>query len=321
MRRRSYELVGSQKFTAALDALVEQIKEDRSILAVILCGSLSHDTVWAKSDIDLVLVTIDDQKVEAGRHRALRRRRERPRVADAAREVPGNGRRLDHATPSSTHSWRRDGCSIRTTRPSRGSARTLSEHWRSRHAIPAAQRGDRARCACIHKAHKWFVTRGRSGLHRAVDPLCGDAARADRDHRAWPAGRPRGGATSADDQSGVLPGHLHRDAQHEEDDHDAVHAALDAIDAYVGERADLLFAPIVEYLRDAGEARSATEIESHFTQTIQRHWRDDGVRVPGGSRTDRQSVDGRASDQSAATPTCRSWRSFIAGGSEDPPRR
>jgi len=51
-----------QKFSAALDTLVEQIKRDRSVLAVILCGSLSHDTVWAKSDIDLALVTIDDKK-------------------------------------------------------------------------------------------------------------------------------------------------------------------------------------------------------------------------------------------------------------------
>ena len=42
----------------------EQIKQDHSVLAAILCGSLSHDTVWAKSDIDLVLVTIDDKKVE-----------------------------------------------------------------------------------------------------------------------------------------------------------------------------------------------------------------------------------------------------------------
>src|SRR6185436_3592427 len=53
-----------RKFNAALDALVEQIKNDRSILAVILCGSLSHDVVWEKSDIDLILVTIDDRKVE-----------------------------------------------------------------------------------------------------------------------------------------------------------------------------------------------------------------------------------------------------------------
>src|SRR5580658_7932254 len=55
-----------QKFGAALETLVEQVKRDRSVLAAILCGSLSHDTVWAKSDIDLVLVTIDDKKVEAG---------------------------------------------------------------------------------------------------------------------------------------------------------------------------------------------------------------------------------------------------------------
>jgi uncharacterized protein len=45
-----------QHFTERLDALVEQVKEDRSVLAAILCGSLSHDTVWARSDIDLVLV-------------------------------------------------------------------------------------------------------------------------------------------------------------------------------------------------------------------------------------------------------------------------
>src|SRR5438128_4440780 len=52
-----------QEFSRALDALIEQVKGDRSIVAAILCGSLSHDTVWAKSDIDLVLVTVDDKKL------------------------------------------------------------------------------------------------------------------------------------------------------------------------------------------------------------------------------------------------------------------
>ena len=83
-----------QQFATALDALVEQVKQDRSILAAILCGSLSHDTVWAKSDIDLVLVTIDDKKVGEARPRALRRRRQRPRDPDAADRVPQDGRRL-----------------------------------------------------------------------------------------------------------------------------------------------------------------------------------------------------------------------------------
>src|SRR5688572_11294880 len=54
------------RFNAALDALIAEIQQDRSILAAILCGSLAHDTVWARSDIDLVLVTIDDKKIDAG---------------------------------------------------------------------------------------------------------------------------------------------------------------------------------------------------------------------------------------------------------------
>jgi hypothetical protein len=55
-----------QEFDAALDKLLEQVKRDRSVLAAFLCGSLSHDTVWEKSDIDLVLITIDDKKTSEG---------------------------------------------------------------------------------------------------------------------------------------------------------------------------------------------------------------------------------------------------------------
>ena len=53
-------------FAAALASLIDEVQQDRSILAAVLCGSLSHDTVWSKSDIDLVLVTIDDRLVPAG---------------------------------------------------------------------------------------------------------------------------------------------------------------------------------------------------------------------------------------------------------------
>src|SRR5687767_6198407 len=53
-------------FEAALAGLIPKLKQDRSVLAAILCGSMSHDTVWAKSDVDLLLVTIDDKKVPGG---------------------------------------------------------------------------------------------------------------------------------------------------------------------------------------------------------------------------------------------------------------
>jgi hypothetical protein len=54
----------SRRFAAALDALVAEIRRDRSVLAALLCGSLSHDVVWDKSDIDLVLVTADDKPLK-----------------------------------------------------------------------------------------------------------------------------------------------------------------------------------------------------------------------------------------------------------------
>ena len=43
-----------------------------------------------------------------------------------------------------------------------------------------------------------------------------------------------------------------------------VQAALTAIDNYVATRAPDLFRAVIDHLREAGEARSATEIEDHF---------------------------------------------------------
>ncbi len=47
-----------------------------------------------------------------------------------------------------------------------------------------------------------------------------------------------------------------------------VRAALDAVDAYVAERAPKLFALIIDHLREVGEARSCTEIENHFKRNF-----------------------------------------------------
>ena len=38
-----------------------KVKQDRYVIAAILYGSLSHDTVWRKSDIDMMLVGRDDK--------------------------------------------------------------------------------------------------------------------------------------------------------------------------------------------------------------------------------------------------------------------
>ena len=45
-----------KRYHDALDSLVTKVQKDRNIIAAILCGSMSYDQVWDKSDIDLLLV-------------------------------------------------------------------------------------------------------------------------------------------------------------------------------------------------------------------------------------------------------------------------
>src|SRR6185369_16628580 len=47
-----------------------------------------------------------------------------------------------------------------------------------------------------------------------------------------------------------------------------VRAALDAVDRYVAEREVTLFGPVLDHLREVGEARSCTEIEDHFKRNF-----------------------------------------------------
>ena len=81
-----------QTFQGALDALVEQVRRDRSVLAAVLCGSLSHDTVWEKSDIDLVFVTIDDKKVGAADVAGTARASDRRLIVHGSAPGPARGR-------------------------------------------------------------------------------------------------------------------------------------------------------------------------------------------------------------------------------------
>ena len=304
-------------FTAALDALVEQIKQDRSILAVILCGSLSHDTVWAKSDIDLVLVTIDDRKVDAGdialyadgvNVHALLMPRTRFRET-----VEGS------VTNSIMHSFLAKGRLLYTHDPSIAELCTHLSSIGDRDTQFQLLNAASGALACIHKAHKWFVTRADLDytalwILYAATPLAqieiiGRGLLADRE---------------------VVPQALRLNPEffrviytemlNSKKTTRAVHAALDAIDSYVGERAELLFAPIVEYLRDAGEARSATEIESHFT----RQFNVSGVTTACEYLADQGRI-GKASTAARLTrksnADVQELAFFITGRSEDPPLR
>jgi uncharacterized protein len=254
-----------QTFTDALDALVEAIKSDRSILAAILCGSLSHDTVWAKSDIDLVLVTIDDKKVDAtdvalyadgvNVHALLMPRTQFRQTVEGS------------VTNSFTHSFLAKGRLLYTHDPSIADLCARLGDIGDRDTQVQLLGAATMALGSIHKAHKWFVTRRDLDytalwILYAATPL----AKIEIISRRLLADRE------------VIPQAMllnpsffktvYTDLLNEKKTEAKVRAALDAIDSYVSERTARLFEPVIAYLREAGEARSATEIESHFSRNF-----------------------------------------------------
>jgi predicted nucleotidyltransferase len=315
-----------QKFSAALDELVEQIKNDRSILAAILCGSLSHDTVWAKSDIDLVLVTIDDKKVDAGDialyadgvnvHALLMPRTKFRQTVEGS------------VTNSFMHSFLAKGKLLYTHDPSIAQLcwhlAAIGDRDTQFQLLGAAT----GALACIHKAHKWFVTRADLDytalwILYAATPL----AQIEIISRGLLADRevvPQ--ATALNPEFFKV---IYTELLNAKKTTRAVHAALDAIDAYVAERCDLLFAPIVEYLEAAGEARAASEIESYFTRqfnvsgaTTACEYLADQGRIGKASIAARLTKRSNADVQELAFFPLGGSEAVgsTAGGSQDPPR-
>jgi len=250
-----------QQFATALDGLIEEIKEDRSILAAILCGSLSHDTVWAKSDIDLVLVTIDDRKVKEGGvslyadgvniHAVLTSRSQFRGMAEGA------------IRNSFMHSFLAKGRLLythdETIAELCGRLREIGERDTQ---IQLLRAGTHA-LGPIYKAHKWLLTRGdleysALWILYAATPLAqieviGRRLLADRE--VIPQALTLNPAFFRTVYTNLL---------NEKKTRANIEAALHAVDGYIEARAPTLFVPVIDYLRDVGEARSCTEIENHF---------------------------------------------------------
>jgi predicted nucleotidyltransferase len=250
-----------EKFAAALDDLIGQVKQDRSVLAAILCGSLSHDTVWAKSDIDLVLVTIDDKKTELSDislfadgvnvHAFLM-----PRT-DFRKVVEGSTHN------SFMHSFLTKGRLLYTHDP------TIADLCARLHGLGARDTAVQLLRAATHalpsiyKAHKWFITRGDLN-YTALWILYAATALAQIEVLS---------AGQLVDRE-VIPQALkinpsffktvYTDLLNERKTRERVEAALEAVDEYIARRAPALFSLVMDYLREAGEARSCKEIEDYF---------------------------------------------------------
>jgi predicted nucleotidyltransferase len=253
------------EFSRALDALVAELKNDRSVLAVILAGSLSHDTVWARSDIDLVLVTIDDSRVGASTvalnadgvnvHAILMPRAEFRKTAEGA------------VRNSFVHSFLLKGRLLYTHDPSItdlvARLTTIGERDSEVQLLEAGT------CVLppLYKARKWLVTRGDLDytalwLLYAATPLAQVeviSARQLVDREV---------ILNALKLNPTFFRTVYTDLLNTPKTRKKVEAALDAADRYMADRARRLFRPVLDYLRDAGDTRAASEIEHHFKRTF-----------------------------------------------------
>ena len=254
-----------QKFAAALDSLVSEIKHDRSILAAMLCGSLSHDTVWEKSDIDLVLVTIDDKKAAAGGlalyadgvnvHAILMPR------AEFRKTVEGSVR------SSFAHSFLAKGRLLYTHDPTiEALCATLADTGLRDRQIQLLRSAMHV-LPHLDKARKWFVTRG--DLEYAALWLL---------YAATPLARMEVLEAGLLVDREVIPQAMrlnpgffktvYTDLLNAPKTRERVEAALNAADGYMAGRATTVFREILDHLRDVGEPRSCREIEDYFEKNF-----------------------------------------------------
>jgi hypothetical protein len=254
-----------QAFSAALDTLVGQVRQDRSILAALLCGSLSHDTVWEKSDIDLILVTIDESKAAPSSislyaqgvnvHAFLIPRTEFRRTVEGSVQNSFMHSLLTKGRLLYTHD--------ETIARLCDGLRELGARDREIQLLRAAA----GALPAVYKAHKWLVTRGDldytalwilyAATSLAQIEVIGAGMVADREV-----------IPQAMKLNPALFEAIYVSLLNTKKSRASVVAALDAVDRYVAARAPAIFAPVLAYLREAGEARSCAELESHFKRNF-----------------------------------------------------
>ena len=257
-----------QAFAAALDTLVGQVRKDTSILAAILCGSLSHDTVWARSDIDLVLVTVDDRKIAAG---------DIPLYADGvnvhALTIPrAEFRRMVEGAlqGSFIHSFLAKGRLLYTHDPT---VETLFTRLRSRGQRDTAILMLHAATGVLpslYKARKWLETRNDLAytslwiLLTAVPIARMEVISAGLlpDREVVP---------QAQALNPELFKTIYIDLLENGTAKPTVVKALETVEHYMKTRAGRVFAPVLDYLRETGDIRSSRDIEDHFKKNFDVH--------------------------------------------------
>jgi len=264
-RAASPSQLTQQRFNQALEVLVAEVKRDKSILAAILCGSLSHDAVWAKSDIDLLLITVDEKKTESSSvalyanginvHALLMSRTQFRRIAEGS------------LRNSFMHSFIAKGRVLYTHDDTiRAMCARLQNIGERDTQIQMLRAGIQA-LGPVDKAHKWMITRGDLD-YTALWILYAATALARIEILSARRLMDREVIRQAMQLNPAFFKIVYADLLNTKKTVKNVQAALDAIDAYLAKRAPVLFGLVIDHLREAGDTRSASDLEAHFSRNF-----------------------------------------------------
>ncbi len=252
-------------YNEALESFVGRVKTDRSIIAVLLFGSLSHDQVWRKSDIDIVLISRTDKQPErdfclvengVNIHATVMPRNKFKSLVQGALQNS-----FFHSSfARSTLLYTTD----ETIREHYANLDTLGTRDRDMQLLKAAN----GVLSTLAKAEKWhYVKRDVEysflWIMYSVDSL----AKIETLLHGKPTGREA--VQEALRLNPAFFGSVYTDLIHGTKDAGVIQAALDCISGYLDQRLAALFGPVLDYLADAGGVRTTSEMDGYFKKQAQ----------------------------------------------------
>ena len=254
-----------QRYRDALAALVAKLEQDRYVLAAILCGSLSHDEVWEKSDIDLLLVG-RDERIAVRSYCFL----EDGINVHAQMYARSKFRALIEGGLQSSffHSY----FSKSTLLFSRDE--TITEYYHDVKRVGARDQAMQVMATAawalgsLAKAEKWCYVKRDYAYSFVWILFCVDRLAAVE---TLLAGEVTGREViqQALKHNPAFFQKVYLDLVHGPKDEPAIQSALGAINSYLDERTNVLFQPILDYLAEAGGTRTTTELDEHFNKRAQ----------------------------------------------------
>jgi len=249
-----------QRYRSALESFLTKARQDPYIVGVVLSGSLSYDTVWERSDIDLMVIT-QDVKIRVKSHTLVE---DQINIHAGIMTRSEFKRMIGGALGGSfLHSYLAHGTLVYSCDTTLDEIFAERCHLGIRDQQIGLMRAATNLIGSLDKAQKWLVTKNDADYSLIWTLRCLDAF-----------------ATLVLIRAGEIPNReailhaarlqpdridpLYHDLIHGPKDAAAITRAITAMESYLTDGAQEICAPLFEFLTEAQTVQSSTAVEEHF---------------------------------------------------------